>query len=328
MKNISGRRLTRREFAAGFAALGLSCARMPARAEETPKPPPSKQGPAPKPRAGNSGRPGEARPAQPAGAEKVWLTLPPTPRLPTSERSSVVLVNDVEIFYARFGQAQGPPVLLLHGGLGSSDYWGHQIPLLAEKFSVIAMDTRGHGRSPLTSRKFGYDVFAEDVAALLSNLGIPSVSIVGWSDGAITGLHLAMTRPALVSKLFTYGANSSLGGLKPRGARSPTFAAYAARTKQEYMHPEKWPELVGGLGAMWRSQPNYTERQLKSIACPTAISAGQYDEIIKPEHTAELSRQITNAPPIIQPDVSHFGMLQNPAQFNEILLKFLSSPKQ
>ena len=236
-------------------------------------------------------------------------------------------VNGVDIFFATFGQ--GDPVLLLHGGLGSSNYWGHQIPALAEKFSVIVMDTRGHGRSPMTSPTFGFNIFADDVAALLAHLELPSASIVGWSDGAITGLQLAMTRPALVSKLFAYGANGSLAGLKPGGSHAPVFASYVARTKKEYAelspHPEKWPELVSGLGAMWRSQPNFTAQQLKTIKSRTAISDGEYDEIIKPEHTRELARQIPGAELIIQPAVSHFGMLQNPEQFNRTLLQFLSA---
>src|SRR5712671_5838684 len=144
-----------------------------------------------------------------------WLTLPPTPALPTPTRSDVAAINRTKIFFAQFGA--GEPVLLLHGGMGSSDHWGHQIPELARHFSVIVMDTRGHGRSPVTSAAFGYRLFAEDVVALLGHLGIARASLVGWSDGAVTGLQLAMTRPERVAKLFAFGANSTLDGLKPHG---------------------------------------------------------------------------------------------------------------
>jgi predicted alpha/beta-fold hydrolase len=78
-----------------------------------------------------------------------WLTLPPTPTLPHATKSGLVNINGTSIFFAQFGA--GRPVLLLHGGLANSNYWGHQVRELAQAFSVVVMDTRGHGRSPLTS---------------------------------------------------------------------------------------------------------------------------------------------------------------------------------
>ena len=121
-----------------------------------------------------------------------WLTLPPTPPLPQSARSGLADFNQTRIYFAQFGQ--GPPVLMLHGGLGNSTYWGHQIEEVAKHYSVTVMDTRGHGRSPVTSRDFSFELFANDVSALLDFLGLSSVAVVGWSDGAITGLQLALNQ--------------------------------------------------------------------------------------------------------------------------------------
>ena len=109
-------------------------------------------------------------------------------------------VNGTSVYYAQFGQ--GPPVLLLHGGLANSNYWGLQVVELAKEFSVLVMDTRGHGRSPVMSQVFSYSAFADDVAGLLDVLNIPTVAIVGWSDGGVTGLELAMKRADRVNKLF------------------------------------------------------------------------------------------------------------------------------
>jgi len=255
-----------------------------------------------------------------------WLKLPPTPALPPPSKSDVAAVNGTKIYFAQFGA--GEPVLLLHGGMGSSNYWGHQVPELAKHFSVIAMDTRGHGRSPVTSGAFGYRLFAEDVAALLDHLGVAKVSVVGWSDGAITGLQLAMMRPERVARLFAFGANSTLDGLKPNGARSPVFVAYAQRCRTEYQQlsprPEKWPQLVEGLRAMWRSQPTFSREKLAGIKAPTAVADGEYDEIIKREHTEAMSRQIPGARLVMLPRVSHFAMLQNATQFNDALRSFLN----
>ncbi len=311
---------TRRKIGRGFIALAASALGFRARAETAAANPHAAPTPGPPRKEGQTTTP-------PTDIAKAWLSLPPTPDLPAPKRSAVVSVNGVPIFYAQFGE--GPAVLLLHGGLGNSNYWGHQIRALAQNFAVTVMDTRGHGRSALTSPEFGFDIFADDVASLLALLGIASTSVVGWSDGAITGLQLAITRPNLVTGLFAFGANSTVGGLKPGGARAPVFASYAARCASEYTqlspHPERWPQLTAGLGAMWRTQPNFTKKQLAMIQSPTVISDGEYDEVIKREQTELLSQQIPNAKLTIQPGVSHFAMLQNPTQFNRALVEFLST---
>ncbi len=235
-------------------------------------------------------------------------------------------INGTKIYFAQFGEA-GPPVLMLHGGLGNSSYWGHQVSALAGDFAVTVMDTRGHGRSPVTSRTFTYQLFAEDAVGLLDFLQISAAMIVGWSDGGVTGLELAMIRPDRVAKLFAFGANATPGGMKPGGARSGVFAAYAARCRAEYAelspNPEQWPQLVQGLGVMWRSAPNYADGKLARIKAPTAISDGDHDEIIRPEHTRHMAEVIPGARLAIQPNTSHFAMLQNPGQFNRMLIDFL-----
>jgi pimeloyl-ACP methyl ester carboxylesterase len=301
---------TRRQAYQSLVAAGASCFLGGARAQEIKRTPePSKKNP----------------PADAANA--TWLTLPPTPTLPSSARSGLVSINDTKIFFAQFGE--GPPVLLLHGGLANSNYWGYQIGDLAKRFAVTVMDTRGHGRSPVMSRTFSYGVFAEDVEGLLDFLKIPAVAIVGWSDGAITGLQLAMSNPSRVSKLFAFGANSSLDGLKTNGSKNRTFAMFVNRCKTEYDSlsplPEKWPQLLDGLRPMWRTEPAFTKQMLATIKTPTAISDGEYDEIIKREQTERMSREIPGARLSIQPEVSHFAMLQNAAQFNAVMMKFLTA---
>ena len=226
-----------------------------------------------------------------------WLTLPPTPILPGTTRSGLVTVNGTSIFFAQFGA--GPPVLLLHGGLANSSYWGHQIKYLAQSFTVTVMDTRGHGRSPVTSHSFSYGLFADDVVLLLEFLKIPKISIVGWSDGAITGLQLATTEPNKVSRLFAFGANRSVDGLNAPGTRSQVFSTFADRCKKEYMllspHPERWSQLVDGLRIMWRTEPRFTNQKLATVKLPITISAGEYDEIIRRDHTEQMASAIPGA---------------------------------
>ena len=128
-----------------------------------------------------------------ARAEPRWQTLPPTPPPVAGATSGYASVDGIRLYYATIGS--GPPVVLLHGGLANSDYWGHQVRALAPRHRVIVVDSRGHGRSSRDDRPFGYDLMADDVVALLDTLKIPRADIVGWSDGGIIGLDLACGMP-------------------------------------------------------------------------------------------------------------------------------------
>ena len=93
-----------------------------------------------------------------ASAAERWETLPPTPASIPTEHSGQADVNGISLHYAVYGQ--GSPVILLHGGLANLDYWGHQIEVLKPRHMVIAMDSRGHGRSTRDARPYGYDLMA------------------------------------------------------------------------------------------------------------------------------------------------------------------------
>ena len=146
-----------------------------------------------------------------ARAEPQWMTLPPTPTLPTPLKSGLASVNKIKIWYAIFGH--GLPVIMLHGGLSNANYWGHQVRVLDKHYEVIVMDSRGHGRSTRNVEPYGYDIMASDVLGLMDHLKISKAAIVGWSDGAIIGLDIAMHHPERVSKLFAFAANSDPSGV-------------------------------------------------------------------------------------------------------------------
>jgi pimeloyl-ACP methyl ester carboxylesterase len=162
---------------------------------------------------------------------------------------------------------------------------------------------------------------------LLDYLEIPVVSIVGWSDGAITGLQLAMVHADRVSKLFAFGANTSVDGLKKD--QTGVLATFVERSKIEYKQlspsPEKWSQLLRGLRVMWHTEPNFTKQVLESLKVPTTVSDGDHDEIINLEHTKSMAREIPSAHLAIQREVSHFAMLQNPDQFNRAVLESLTN---
>jgi len=146
-----------------------------------------------------------------AKAEPRWLTLPPTPTLPKAAESGLAPVNGVKLWYATFGR--GEPVVMIHGGLANSNYWAHQVRALQNRYRVIVLDSRGHGRSSRDAQPYGYDLMASDVIALMDYLKVGKAAIIGWSDGAIIGLDIAMKNPDRVSRLFAFAANSDPSGV-------------------------------------------------------------------------------------------------------------------
>ena len=262
-----------------------------------------------------------------ANAENPWLKLPPTPALPKTKHSGFAFVNGVRIWYATYGNGQ--PVILLHGGLGNSNYWGNQVPVLAKQYRVIVMDSRGHGKSTHNEQPYSYELMASDVTGLMDFLKIKKVAIIGWSDGAILGLDIAVKHPERVTKLFAYAANSSPDGVRSDVFKSTVFNAYIARTQKEYEKlsstPKEFKVFFEELSKMSATQPNFTKEQLKSIKVPVWIVAGDHDEVVKRENTEFMAAAIPNAGLLIQPWVSHFSFLQNPQQFNTDLLHFLKN---
>jgi len=259
-----------------------------------------------------------------ADAAPQWLSLPPTPTLPKAAQSGYAPVNGIRIWYAVFGHGQ--PVVMLHGGLANSNYWGRQVRALQKHYQVIVMDSRGHGRSSRNKEPYGYDLMASDVVGLLDHLKIERAAIVGWSDGAIIGLDIAMKHPERVSKLFAFAANSDPSGVADI-AKSDVFNAYIARAGEEYKRlsptPADYKNFVDEITKMWETQPNWTAADLARIKVPTWIVDADHDEAIKRENTEFMAANIPGAGLLIQPQVSHFSFMQDPEQFTDDVLHFL-----
>ena len=259
-----------------------------------------------------------------AHAAPQWLTLPATPTLPSAAQSGLAPVNGIKIWYASFGRSE--PVLLIHGGLANSNYWGHQVRALQKHYRVVVMDSRGHGRSSRNEQPYGYDLMASDVLALMDHLGIKKAAIVGWSDGAIIGLDIAMHHPERVSRLFAFAANSDPSGVADI-AKSDVFNAYIERAGEEYKRlsptPTEYKSFVEQITKMWETQPNWTEADLAAIKVPTWIVDADHDEAIKRENTEFMAAHIPGAGLLIQPNVSHFSFMQDPEQFTNDVLHFL-----
>jgi pimeloyl-ACP methyl ester carboxylesterase len=258
-------------------------------------------------------------------AEETWKLLPDLPPMPGAKQSGYAPVNGIQLYYAIYGD--GPPLIMLHGGLANSEYFANQIPVFAEDYTVIVMDSRGHGRSSRDAQPYSYSLMASDVAALMDYLKIPKASVVGWSDGGIIGLEMAMNYPDRVDKLFAFAANTNVAGLKPNIDKDPVFSKYIERAGKDYARlsktPAEYETFVNQISRMWATQPDYKPEQLAKIKARVAISDGEYDEAIRPEHSVEMAKAVPGAKLVILPGVSHFAFLQDPQLFNRAVLGFL-----
>jgi pimeloyl-ACP methyl ester carboxylesterase len=234
-------------------------------------------------------------------------------------------VNGIKVHYAIYGH--GSPGVFLHGGLANTDYWGNQVPAVAAHHTVILIDSRGHGRSTRDARPYGYDLMADDVVAVLDALKIPKADVVGWSDGGILGLDLALRHKDRVGKVFAFAANTVTSGVIEGVEKNPTFAAYIERAGHEYAEhsatPGEYDAFVDQISKMWADEPNWSDDQLKGIDTPVLVVDGDHDEAIKRAHTEYIATTIPHAGLLILPNVSHFAFLQDPDQFNFAILHFL-----
>jgi pimeloyl-ACP methyl ester carboxylesterase len=259
----------------------------------------------------------------------MWRTLPPPAALPMADESGLAPVDDIMMWYAIYKRGRGNPVLLIHGGTSNAETWGNQLPVLMRNHEVILGESRGHGRSTRSEKPYSYQLMADDYIGLLDYLKIDKVALVGWSDGGIIGLDIAMRHPERLTKLWAYGANTQVTGLKEGFDRDPVVVEASARQRKEYERlsptPNRYDGFVAAINHMWNTQPDYKAADLAKIATPTMIVDGQYDEFITREHTEEIAHEIPGAKSLIMPNVGHWGHWQNPSLYNRELIAFLDA---
>lgn len=245
--------------------------------------------------------------------------------LPAGGAEHRVEVDGARLWVASFGE--GPAVILLHGGMGHSGNFGKQVDALtAAGHRVFVADTRGHGRSTRDDRPFSYTLLAADLEAIMDALGLPSASIVGWSDGACTGLLLAMRAPARVDRLYFFACN-----VDPSGTRelelTPVLERCIGRHTADYARMAPKPDfdrLADDLGVMQGTQPNLSQQQLAAVKVSVTVAIGEHDEFIKRSHAEYLARSIPGAQFELLPGVSHFAPIQRPQLFTDSVLAFLA----
>jgi len=233
--------------------------------------------------------------------------------------------DGARLWFARFGA--GPAVLLLHGGMGNANNFGHQVPALIEAgYSVVVMDSRGHGRSSWDGGDFSYARMADDAFAVLDRLKIERAAVVGWSDGACTGFAMAKKAPERVSGVLFFACNVDATGSLPF-VFTDTIGNCLTRHKKDYAalspEPERFDEMSAKLQVMQGSQPDYSAEDLRAIAVPVTVVQAERDEFIRAEHARYIAGAVPGAEYVEMAGVSHFAPVQRPGVFNGVVLGFL-----
>lgn len=238
-----------------------------------------------------------------------------------------VSINGIDIYFETYGA--GDPLLLLHGGLANGTYFANQIPAFAEQYQVIVMDSRGHGRSSFDDTPISYDLMSSDVLGLLDHLEIAQTDLVGWSDGGIIGLDIALSNPDRLNRVVAYGANFDPSGVRLDIGTNEIFNAYIARAAEDYIknspHPERWEEFLNNISNMWATEPNWTMEQIASITTQFLILDGAEEEAIDLNQTKLMAVLMPNAELLLIPGTGHFAMFEKPAEFNQIVLDYLAN---
>jgi pimeloyl-ACP methyl ester carboxylesterase len=230
-------------------------------------------------------------------------------------------------------EGTGDPLVLLHGGLCTNDTWGSLRADLAAAYRVLLPERRAHGHTPDVGGPLSYRDMADDTAAFLEEVVGGAAHLVGWSDGGVVALLVAVARPDLVRSVVVIGANfrpaaecsvepRMLDAMTPDG---PDMAFF--RELYEAVAPDgadHWPVVVAKATEMWRTQPTLTAEELGRIQAPTLVMVGD-DDMMTLEHTTALYRAIPDSRLAVVPGASHLVPLEKPAFVNRLILEHLAT---
>ena len=224
-------------------------------------------------------------------------------------------INGINLYYETYGT--GKPLIFLHGNGGSIRSSRAKIEYFKKYFKVIAIDSRGHGKSiDTTTKQLTYVQMANDIKVILDSLNIDSAFVQGQSDGGILGLLLAINFPGKISKLATYGANM-FPGKKAIFDEIDNLVLDTLKATKNFNTKRLYSLLA--------YQPDITEKDLQKIKCPVLIMSGDRD-VIRLEHSIKIFNNIANSNFFVMPGATHYGTIEKPELFNLVLLDFLNRP--
>ena len=225
---------------------------------------------------------------------------------------------DISLYYEEKGS--GFPLIMLHGNGEEHGYFEHQTDCFAENYRVIAIDTRGHGRSPRGEGEFSIKRFADDLYGFMTEHGIEKAHILGFSDGGNIAITFALKHPKMIEKLIVDGANLYPAGVKRRIQRPIELGYYAVKLFAAFSSNAK---AKAEMLSLMVNQPNIAPEELKKLNMPVLVMAGT-DDMIRQEHTELIAASIQGAKLVILPG-DHFIARNNSGAFNAAVRDFLEA---
>lgn len=220
-------------------------------------------------------------------------------------------MDNIKLHYTEHGS--GEPLILLHGNGEDSSYFERQIAFFQNRYRVIAVDTRGHGKSPRGTAPLTLNQFADDLSAFMDELDIASAHILGFSDGANVAMLFALAHPTRVKSLVLNGGN-----LFPEGLTEQTRREIDEEYEQAVAtNDEDQLELL----RLMIDEPHIDPVQLSGLNMPTLVVAGT-DDMIEEAHTRLIAESIPNAQ-LTLIEGTHFIAFENPDAFNRVVSEFL-----
>jgi pimeloyl-ACP methyl ester carboxylesterase len=231
-------------------------------------------------------------------------------------------VRGIKMYTEVYGA--GKPLLLIHGNGDSMNAFAANIPYFSKKYKVIAVDSRAHGKTIDVQDSLSFEMMADDFAALLDAMHIDSAYVIGWSDGGINALLLALRHPDKVIKLVSTGANMTpdSSGLIPLYWRDEQKKYESDKNKPRTTAKEKNDWKIFLLDWL---QPNVPLDNLRAIRCPSLIVCGDND-LIPIEHTAAIYRHIPHAYLWVLPHSGHATLKEHRDEFNRMADSFFKEP--
>lgn len=224
-------------------------------------------------------------------------------------------IDGVNIYYETYGRG-GTPLVLLHGGLyGYIEEFGALIRELSKDRRVIAIASRGHGKSEMGEEPFSYTLLASDAFAVIGHETSEKVDVLGFSDGAITSYALAGNHPERIRRLVAIGgprkfadwtpsAQMEFQKAKPSDVERDSPEFVSAR-KKLMPQPDRWLEFVDRVNTMEAGPIYVTDQQIHSIQVPTLILAGDHDPYNQTAKVVELFQLLPRGELAIIPGCGH-----------------------
>jgi pimeloyl-ACP methyl ester carboxylesterase len=257
--------------------------------------------------------------AQPAQAANLA-----TPYGSNPTAAHVSEINGIRLYYEVYGH--GDPLVVLHGNGGSIEALRYQIEFFRSHREVIAIDSRGHGRSEMGPGTLTYVQMADDVAGLLAQLHAEPADLLGWSDGGIVALLVALRHPEAVHRIAISGANLTPEALKPGDLSGMKSGLAEAERKIAAGDRSKPWETQRQYLQLMITQPHITASDLSRITAPALVLAGEHDMIPEP-HTRLIAAGLPNARLHIFPGAGHAALMEVPDAFNATVEGFFRTTR-